>query len=145
MDDARRGRFGPNTSLVDNFLVRLRGASHHDLRCALDCWHETLEAFGITPWARAEDATARAIAESHRRLAHLRAAERLDQVAHSAGWFRPVSAGASTPLPEACVEYVAASALTALLVRDRLSEDDFAILYAPFADLIPLDRLHDAA
>jgi len=145
MDDTLRGLFGPNTGLVDSFLVRLARASHHDLRRALDRWHETLEAAGGTPWARAEDATARAIAESDRRRAHELAADRLGDLAHHAGWFRPVPPPAAAPLPEACVEYVAASALTALLVRDRLSPEDFSTLYAPFAEVIPFDRLHDAA
>jgi hypothetical protein len=38
-------------------------------------------------------------------------------------------------------QYPATLAMIALLVRDHLDPADFAHLYAPFTDLIPLDEL----
>jgi hypothetical protein len=134
------GRFGPNTPLVTAFLSCLGRLPFAELGRAVAGWRALVTRPG-TAWHRAEDCVAEALAESGRYAEQRHALEALYDVFRRASWFNERAPGTSIPGSDASAQYVTTAALFALLVRDVLDPSDFDAMYAPFADVVPVDAL----
>jgi len=137
------------------FVGRVSQLDLETMRAAVLAWRE-LMATATEAWFAAERAAARAVQEAQR-TAQQRTllAQMADGVLHGV-WYREarterdrrserdrrpeLQVGAT----EASAQYVATVAMLALLVRDRISAGDFALLYEPFDAEVPLEALeHD--
>jgi hypothetical protein len=118
--------------------ARLDGAQRAAVAAA---WADLLDG-GAEAWLAAERAAADAVATVGRTAEHDVLLEQL-----GAAFRRPLgfagAAGAADRVNEtdASAEYVAAVALAAVLVRDGLAAEHFALLYRPLAPHIRLDGL----
>ncbi len=131
--------YGPATPAIRRFLVRLAalGASERQIAIASHA-----AAHGTRAWQIAETALGEIIERSGRGQAQEALAGPLLQLVR-----RP---NAQAPIPESSEEALdtlepmaepALAALLALVVQDLLEPRDFATLYAPMANVIPLDAL----
>ena len=134
------GRFpyGPNTTAVRRFLQRFAALSH-------DEWSAAVRAFdaaeGTPRFRRADVALGSAISGAGReaeRDAAMRPLLQLVRATPDAAREDGDDDGEDARDPGAPA---AAAAVLALVARDVLHPDLFATLYAPFAELGPLDRL----
>jgi hypothetical protein len=128
-------RFGPNTPAIGAFLRALAALSFADLGRAVARWRAIA---GGDAWHRAEDAVARAIADTRRHDEQRRVLEPLYSVFRRATWFSACEPGTLIPGSDASAQYVATIAVFTLLVRDRLDPEAFQLLYEPFAEVVPL-------
>jgi hypothetical protein len=130
MESPGRWPYGPNTPAVRRFLQRF---------AALDAgqWDAAAAAFEAAERTPAYTAADRALAAAITRADRARERDAvigpLLQIARPAG-------GAPDPHPVAAA---ALAAVLALLARDALDDHTFAVLYAPFADLVPVPTLGD--
>jgi hypothetical protein len=93
-------------------------------------------------WHAAERALAQAIDDADRHAERARVLERLhDVVARRTIAARPA---ADERRPAASAHYAVATALLALLVRDLLPDEQFSLLYAPVAEVVPRVSMRDA-
>lgn len=132
----QRAPYGPNTAAMDRFLERFEQLSTQELRGTLERWRAVV---GRGSWFQAEDAVSAAIAATNRYVARDRMQGRLYDIFRTARWFHAEVPGTAVPGNEATAQYVASSALLALMVRERLHAHEFDVLYAPFASAIPAD------
>lgn len=132
----QRTPYGPHSAVMDRFFERFEQLSTQDLRRVLERWRAVV---GRGSWFEAEDAVSAAIAATNRYVARDRMQGRLYDIFRTARWFHAVVPGTEVPGNEATAQYVASSALLALLVRERLLAREFDVLYAPFAPIIPAD------
>jgi len=136
--------FGPNTRAVEAFLARLAELSVYDLGRAVGQWRAIATAPG-GPWYAAEDAIADAVEAAGRHDAQAQGTVAMyDVFRRRARGFSARDSFARVPGSEATAQYVSTSALYALVVRDALSPEAFAVAYGPFADVIPLATIDGA-
>jgi len=135
--DPLLSRYGPNTLLVERLLSRLRMLGSTELGRIVVRWREVLG----PEWHAAERALGQAIDDADRHAEQARVLERLHDVV-ARRWFgaRPA---ADERRPAASAHYAVATALLALLVRDLLPDEQFSLLYAPVAEVVPVDELGD--
>jgi hypothetical protein len=130
--------YGPNSRAVERFLACLAGLSVADIGQAVGRWRAIASAPG-GPWYAAEDAIAEAVHAVSRHGAQEQVTEAAyDVFRRRARGFSTRESFARAPGSEATAQYVSTSALLALVVRDAVSPEAFAVAYGPFADAIPL-------
>jgi hypothetical protein len=134
--DPVRARYGPATVLVERLFSRLRMLSGADLERAVGRWRALVG----PAWFAAERALGHSTAVRRRRAERYRALQRLHELAGRRRRLDDPAPG-DDPASEAGAQYVVTTAVLALLVRDDLPEDHFALLYAPMAELAPLHEL----
>ena len=131
-ESSERWPYGPNTPAVRRFLQRFAAL-------APDEWAAAARAFAAnegTPRHRRADRTLAATVASAGREGERDAALRpLAELVRRGGR----DADAEPELDP--VAPAAVAAVLALVMRDVLAADAFDALYAPFAELVPLDRL----
>jgi len=131
--------YGPSTAAIRRFLQRLAALTPAE-------WAEAAHAYAAlapTPRFRAAD---RALGAAIDRAG--RTAERDAALGPLLQLVRVAPTSDTPPDAEVALDPVAEpalAALLALLARDLLPPETVAILYAPFAALVPLDALGDVA
>jgi hypothetical protein len=135
--------YGPNSLLVDRFFDRLELLLPTDVARVVETWRTSFSEG--SNWSGAEDAVNTAIARTQRRAAQWRLQERLFDLFRGTAWLKSWQTAPSGPAAEAAGQYLAAIAILALVVADEIALRDFAVLYEPFADVIPLDDLFERA
>lgn len=125
---------------ASKFLGRLAQLDLETLGRAIHAWHRvaTDEA---TAWYEAEAAVADAVERTRRYAEQEMLLRHMATLFLSRIWFREAAPGARIRAAEPAGQYVATLSMLALLVRDGLHEQQFALLYAPFVDIIPLEQL----
>ena len=131
------GAYGPNSRQVRAFLHRLEALGFDELGLAIRVWREELS----DGWHEADRAVAAAIRDAERHREQETLLEALYDVFRRAPWFTSMLPGTREAASDATAQYIATSALLALLVRDRLAPGYLETLYRPFATLIPLSDL----
>lgn len=122
---------------VRKFLGRLAQLDVDRIDMAVQQWRQL-----VTPrWFAAEEALAHAMQTSGRFEEEEMWLQQMALLFRRQPWFTRASPGASIGASEASAQYVATTAMLALLTRDHLPIEDFDLLYSPFATLIPLDEL----
>ncbi len=126
-----------------NFVGRLARLDLAAVRGAVEAWRHALRE-DADAWFAAEEAVAAAVAASGRRDEQKPLLLHVAEAFAYAVWYR----GGEVEAPETRVrsteasgQYLATLAALALLVRDRLGAREFAVLYGPFASLIPADEV----
>jgi hypothetical protein len=134
------------------FVGRLAQLDPEAVYASVQAWRETMRE-DVGAWFAAEEAVARAVVASGR---HDEQRPLLMYVAEAFAygvWYGAgyggrarLTLGESAPelrvrATEASGQYLATVAMLALLVRDHLEPAEFALLYRPFAALIPADDL----
>ena len=140
---------GPNAgpSAARKFVGRLAQLDVAAARTAVADWHQTMRA-EPEAWFAAEEALGQAVVTSGRRAAQEPLLMDVAQAFARAVWYGAEARGAHAPVPvpapelrvrasEAAGQYLATVAMLAVLVRDHLDPATFALLYRPFALLIP--------
>jgi hypothetical protein len=147
-DDRMQVRYGTMTRQVLGFYARLA-------RLPLDDWSSVSHPVArvrATP-AELEVAIAEPDAESLESVAAARARLRavmdtlpgpLTRAKRRVRGIIGVAEGIVPPSAQARMQRSALIAVLALIARPHLSEEDFELLYRPFASLIPLDELQSA-
>jgi len=127
--------YGPHTRAVRRFLERLSRLGARDwviaARVYQAMWRDPAVAAADQALAGAVERTGR----DRARDAVVGPIVQLARVASAAATANPATAGVDE---DALAEAGLAAAL-ALIVRDAMSADDFMLLYAPFAELIPAE------
>lgn len=132
---------------ASKFIGRVSQLDGHAIRSVVQAWHQLMRDES-NAWFAAEQATAQAVpaagrtAEQEVLLGHL-----ADSVLRGV-WYRNARPHQTLATPEtrvgateASAQYVSSVAMLALLVRDYITPADFAVLYRPFARLIPDEDL----
>lgn len=132
--------YGPNTPAVRRFLQRFAALRAADWERAA---HRYTEQAGTAAFAAADRALAQAVERTGRAAERDAVVGPLVQLVRDAP-LAPRGASSDdddglTLLPP--VAEAALAALLALVVRDVLPERAFEALYAPFAELVPVDQL----
>jgi hypothetical protein len=135
MKDPLLSRYGPNTHLVERFFGRVRMLPIADLDRAVKRWRETAG----PEYHAAERALNRAIAASGRHAEQARVFDRMHEVIRRR-WFSGRTS-AEERESASSASYVVATALYALLAVELLGEEQFARLYAPVAEIVPVREL----
>jgi hypothetical protein len=155
-DEAPEPRHGPSREIdaalrphpagvqaASKFVGRVSQLDAAAVRAAVHAWREAMRAESDA-WFAAERAVADAVvtagrtAEQEVLLGHL-----ADAVLRSV-WYRcgiGQTPEARVGATEASGQYIGSIAMLALLVRDHLGAAEFALLYRPFARVIPIDEL----
>jgi len=142
------GPAGQGRDAAGRFVGRLAQLDVGAVSASVQAWRESMrEASGA--WFAAEEAVAGALVASARQqeqrplLMHV--AEAFAHRVWYGGRVRLTLGEAAPELQvratEASGQYLATLAMLALLVRDHLDAPTFAVLYRPFAALIPVDAL----
>jgi len=92
-------------------------------------------------WFAAESAVARAIADSGRYAEQEVLLGHITQLFRQGPWFKPQMPGVRVGATEPSGQYVATTAMLALLVRDQIGAHELELLYQPFAAFIPIVEL----
>ena len=103
-------------------------------------WRELMNVAG-DDWLAAEHAMNDAIVASGRVAEHDALIEQLGSSFRRPTGIAPAAAVGPAAARAASAEYVTSVALGAVLVRDRLSREQFASLYAAVAAVIPVESL----
>lgn len=126
--------YGDRTGAVQQFFSRLT-------RMPLDAWARVAESVRLDPQGRSDEPEELKAARAKLRLAMDRfpralgrAKSRVQDIAEVAADFT------ETKHLSAAMQRVALTAVLALIARPYLSEEEFALLYGPFATLIPIDE-----
>ena len=126
------------------FVARVAKLDFDDVRGFIRGWHRVVGT-DAEAWFAAEAAIAAAVLRSGRQGEQRQLLVRVADVFTHAVWYRLARAGLTPEsrigATEASGQYAATLAMLALLTRDQLSERDFALVYAPFAALIPVEEL----
>jgi len=122
------------------FLGRLAQLDLTALGGAIREWHHAVVTGGDS-WFAAESAVARAIAAGGRYAEQEALLGHIAQLFRQAPWFKPQMPGARVGATEPSGQYVATTAMLALLVRDQIEPHELELLYRPFATLIPIEEL----
>ena len=136
---------GPSagSSVARKFVGQLAQLDLDAVRAAVASWHQTMRA-EPQAWFAAEAALGQAVVTSGRRGAQEPLLMEVAQAFARAVWYGPEARRAQALAPElrtgaseATGQYLATLAMLALLVRDHLEAATFALLYRPFAAIIP--------
>ena len=124
------------------FVARLAELDVAAVRAFVHEWHRVVSA-DADNWFAAEAALGAAVVRSGRRVEQLVLLRAIAETFTNLVWYRR---SAATPelavgATEPSGQYAATLAMLALLVRDHLDEREFALVYAPFARLIPAEEL----
>jgi len=122
------------------FLGRLAQLDLDALGTAIHAWRAAVVASGGA-WFAAEESVARAIRNGRRYEEQEALLHHITDIFRRARWFVPSAPGARIRATEASGQYVATTAMLALLVADQIAPGDFELLYRPFAELIPVSEL----
>lgn len=126
--------YGDRTPAVQQFFSGLR-------RLPLDAWARGSRSVRIDPQGRAEEPMELKAARAKLRLALDRMPRALGR---AKGRVKDIIEVASdftdTKVTCAAMQRVAITAVLALIARPYLAEDEFAMLYGPFAELIPIEE-----
>jgi hypothetical protein len=126
--------------MAGKFIGRFSQLALADLRVPIERWRRTVS-LASSQWFGAESALSDAMLATGRHAEQEILLEQLLLAMRRAGWMRRSEALEVVGASEASVQYTASLAVLALLVRDRLGAREFALLYSPFAPLIPLEEL----
>jgi hypothetical protein len=136
--------YGPRAAA--KFVGRVSQLDAEAVRVAVEMWRQVMRSESDA-WFAAERAAAHAVLASSRSPEQKVLVGTLAECVLSRVWYRGGSGNPpKTPerrvgATEASGQYVATVAMLAILVRDHLAATDFALLYRPFATVIPLDGL----
>jgi len=119
------------------FLGRLALLDLQQLAVAIHQWHRLVG----SAWFDAEADLARAMRDSHRNAERNSWLEEMAGIFRQKAWFTSLEPGTLIGASDASAQYVATTAMLALLARDYLAPPYFQMLYNPFAELIPIDEL----
>lgn len=119
------------------FLGRLAQLGLDDLGATVRRWHGLVG----TRWFDAEAALTQAMHETDRYAQQESWLGELAAIFQRRPWFSRSMPGIDIGASDASSQYVATIAMLALLVRDQMSAADFALLYEPFAAVIPIEAL----
>lgn len=136
--DEQRARAG--LAMAGKFVGRFSQLALADLRAPIERWRRAVS-LASTQWFAAESAVATAMRATGRHAEQEILLEQLLLAMRHAGWMRRSDALEVVGASEASLQYTATLALLALLLRDRLTAREFALLYSPFASLIPPEEL----
>ena len=125
---------------ASKFLGRLAQLDLATLGKAVDAWRHAVTS-ATDAWFEAEGAVAQGVLRSHRHREQEVLLGHMTDLFRRAAWFKREAPGARIHSSEAGAQYVATLAMLALLVRDQLREQDFELLYRPFAQVIPTAEL----
>ena len=131
---------------ASKFVGRVSQLAVEDVRAAVRAWHDVMRTESEA-WFGAERAAGNAVAAAGRTAEQEALLADLGESVLRGVWYRdavghrPGTPEARVGATEASGQYVAAVAMLALLVRDRLTAAEFALLYRPFAALIPPEEL----
>jgi hypothetical protein len=131
---------------ASKFVGRVSQLDAEAIRAAIQAWHDVMRA-ETDAWFSAERAAGHAILVSGRTAEQEILLDRLAECVLRGVWYRdahgqrPATPEDRVGATEASGQYVATVAMLAVLVRDHLAAAQFALLYRPFATLIPLQEL----
>jgi hypothetical protein len=137
---AAEPRPGGGLMSATKFLGRLAQLDLAALGVAIHAWRAAVVASGEA-WFAAEESVARAIRNTRRYDEQEVLLRHVTELFRRARWFVPTAPGARIRATEASGQYVATTAMLALLVADQIATADFELLYRPFATLIPTAEL----
>ena len=129
--------FGPRTPAVRRFLEAIE-------RLTIEQWREVMTAWRTTvtdTWHDAASAVDAAVRDSNRRQAREELLSELGDITRRMRWDRGHPTGDASQAIESTAHYVASLAALALLVRDRITRQEFDALYLPFAGVMALARV----
>lgn len=129
--EPRPARSGLGAAL--KFVGRFAGLDVDALGSSIAVWHRSAD----ERWFAAEAAVAAAIQHTRRSVEQERLLEEMAEVFRRTKWFWAGEPGAAVGATEPSAQYVGTLAMLSLLVRDRLSPDQFELLYTPYAGIIP--------
>ncbi len=135
---------GPQAA--SKFVGRLSRLDVAAVRRVVDLWHQVMRSESDA-WFAAEEAAAHAVLVAGRTAEQEVLLGYLADCVLRGVWYRdahgqpPGTPEARVGATEASAQYVGTIAMLALLVRDHLGAAEFALLYRPFATLIPLEEL----
>ena len=125
------------------FIARIAELELGEVRGFIHGWQRVVAA-DADRWFAAEAAVADAVLRSGRRAEQrVLLREMADTVTNAVWYRRSPPPERATRATEASGQYSATLAMIAVLVRDFLDPRDFAMVYAPFARLIPLETLSE--
>jgi hypothetical protein len=122
------------------FIGRLAQVDLETLGQAIQTWRGAVANHG-TAWYAAEGAVAVAMERTGRHDQQRALLRHIGELFLSRSWFTAAAPGARIYAAEPAAQYVATLAMLALLVRDSMRSNEFALLYSPFARIIPLHEL----
>ena len=141
---AQEVRSGAGVAAANAFVARVAELDHDGVRTFIRGWHRVVGA-DAEAWFDAEAAVAAAVVRSGRQADQRPLLVRIADVFTNAVWYRlaraRVTPEAHIGATEASGQYSATLAMLALLARDHLAEHHFALVYLPFASLIPAEEL----
>jgi hypothetical protein len=139
---ARAVRTAGGVDAAADFIGRLAGLTLAEVRRFIGEWHHAV-ATDADRWFAAEAAVAEAVSRSRRHAEQRVLLRLIADTVTNALWYRHAQTAPGLErrvrATEASGQYAATLAMLALLVRDHLDEGDFAAVYAPFTELIPLE------
>lgn len=125
------------------FVGRVSQLDAAAVRAAVEGWREVMRAESEA-WFAAERAAAHAVLDAGRTAEQQVMLGHLSDAVLRTVWYRAgvgQTPEARVGATEASGQYIASVAMLALLVRDHLSAGEFALLYRPFAGVVPVDEL----
>ena len=136
-----RLRAAPHAEAAARLLGRVAALDANSLRAMVEGWHRLMNAAG-EDWLAAEHAVALAVTAAGRDAEQAWLVEQLGVVFPRAPWLAGAPLGAPrVDATAASAEYVTTVAVRAVLVRDWLPAEDFGLLYAPLAPVMPAEAL----
>jgi hypothetical protein len=132
--------------VASTFVGRVSQLSVEAVRAAVQAWHDVMRVESDA-WFAAEQAAGQAVLAAARSGVQEVLLDRIAECVLRGVWYRDANMQPQgTPenrvgATEASGQYVATVAMLALLVRDRLAPSAFALLYRPFATVIPVEEL----
>jgi len=131
--------YGPSGRFVERFLDRLAQFRLEDFEAVVRRWRVTLR--DSDAWYAAEDAVGDAVARTRRDGVMWTVQDRIYEVFRGSTWYEQRPPGTPVAPSEMAAQYLATTAVVALLVADVLPGAALGVLYAPFRDAIPLAEL----
>jgi hypothetical protein len=126
--------FGPRTLAVRGFLEAIQRLTIGQWREVIDAWRATV----TDAWHDAGSAVDAAVQHGDRRQAREELLSELGDITRRTRWNNGERAGDTMQAIQSTAHYVASLAALALLVRDRITRQEFDALYHPFMGVIPL-------
>jgi hypothetical protein len=130
-------QFGPQTPAVRRFLAAIQ-------QLTIDQWREVIEAWRTTVtdiWHDADTAVSAAVSRSDRRQARENALSEVGDITRRMRWESGSPGGPSGQAIASSAEYIASLTTMALLMRDRITRQQFDALYFPFMGPVPLETI----
>jgi hypothetical protein len=122
------------------FLGRLSQLDLDALGNAVHAWRSAVAA-SSDAWFAAEESVARAITSGRHHDEQEVLLRHITDLFRRGPWFKPDAPGARIGAVEASGQYVATTAMLAVLVYPEIEAREFELLYHPFARLVPVSEL----